>query len=413
MPHPPPQKSKSFLVLFFKKEQTFPLAITALYVLLLLPILARAHFDFSIFIVAGDTFANPAILRPPIHVQPHSTGFDGQFYYRAALAPFDLRKTAHGITIDDPALRLQRLFYPLLAWLLACGQARLVPAALITVNLLGIAGIAVTTSRLARRLRLSPFLPAAMLLWPGFIITLTHDTTEIISLLCLLLLLQAVLADCLIILALAGAAAALTRETALPVLAGLTLLAAWRLTRAEPKPRDWARLTATLAAFVPFLAWQILLRRALGHAAFATDAAANIGWPFLGAAQALYETFTGARAYVHSHIFSLALRALVLVTAPLLLALCFLMSRRVPAALRDPDGRVLAASWVLLAATMMLLTGPWIDPVSYFRAFTECFGIGLLLLARAPLPRWLNQIYTTAGAATAGASWGLCVMALR
>ena len=164
---------------------------------------------------------------------------------------------------------------------------------------------------------------------------------------------------------------------------------------------------------MPYFAWQAVLHAQLANSAFADDAAANIGLPFAGPARTLIETLNGTRLYVHSHVFSLALRGFVLITTPCLLAVCASMATRLPAAWRDPQLRVLAAAWLPLALLMILLTGPWIDPVSYFRAFTECFAVGVLLLARFPLAPWLTRAWCGMGAVASGVAWGLCYLALR
>jgi hypothetical protein len=63
--------------------------------------------------------------------------YDGQFFYRLALAPADLRLEAQGVRLDT-ALRRQRPGYPALAWLLSCGRPTLVAWALLVVNVLGL-----------------------------------------------------------------------------------------------------------------------------------------------------------------------------------------------------------------------------------------------------------------------------------
>ena len=59
-----------------------------------------AHRHISLFIMSGSRrYSHPAQMFPKIsHVT--STGYDGQFYYRFALNPFDWRPTAYGITVD-------------------------------------------------------------------------------------------------------------------------------------------------------------------------------------------------------------------------------------------------------------------------------------------------------------------------
>jgi hypothetical protein len=391
----------------------FGFAVLLTYTLLILPIFVRAHFDPSVFVVAGDKFADAPALAVPIRIQPHSTGFDGQFYYRMALAPFRLSRTAFGITIDDPAIRLQRILYPVLAWLLAFGQKPFIAAAMVLVNLLGMAILAATAVRLTRRLKLPSLTPLAIVLWPGFIITATHDTTEILSAAFVLLTLEAFLAGNLLTLLLAGMAATLTRETGVVVLAGLLCLALWNLARPTFEFRAWPRFAVAACAFLPLLVWQAVLQRAFNQLALASDTSVNLGWPFQGAIQALWETLTGTRFYVRNHVWQVLMRGFVLCSAPLLLSLCALMAWRLPAALHDAAHRAVAAAWLPLALLMMLLTGPWIDPVSYFRAFTECFVVGALLLAWRPMRPWLSQAFTGAGVLTFAFTWGLCFMSLR
>src|SRR6202008_2110594 len=77
------------------------------------------------------------------------TGYDGQFYYRLALGPADLHRTAFGITMDAP-YRLQRIGYPALGWLAALGRHAWVPAALVAVNVLALGAIGLAGGMLAR-----------------------------------------------------------------------------------------------------------------------------------------------------------------------------------------------------------------------------------------------------------------------
>ena len=90
----------------------------------------------SLFVMAGHTYSQHANL-------PHvpSKGYDGQFYYRLALDPFNWSKTAYGITMDQ-SYRYTRIGYPILAWLVSLGQHQFVPVALVVINLLGVAAMA-------------------------------------------------------------------------------------------------------------------------------------------------------------------------------------------------------------------------------------------------------------------------------
>jgi hypothetical protein len=394
----------------------FGVAVPLTYAILILPILAWAHFDLSVFIVAGDRFANAAALAVPIRVQANSTGFDGQFYYRMALAPFDLAKTAFGITIDDPPLRMQRILYPILAWFLSFGQKPFAAAAMVGVNLLGLAAIAASSVRLTSRLVLPVLTPLAIVFWPGFLITLTHDTTEILSVACILLTLEAYFTGNLTTLFLAGSAATLSRETGVLVLGGLLCVSLWDGLRSKVHPRQLVTLAVGASALLPFFLWQATLSHVYRQSAMSSDVAANLGWPFEGVISTVWEALAGTRFYVHSSALQLAMRGFVVVSAPFLLYLCSLVAWRLYAVLRDASFRAVGAGWMPLAMLMMLLTGgagPWGDPVSYLRAFSECFVIGALIVGWLPMSSWLTKGCAAGGLLTFGVVWGICFMALR
>ena len=59
--------------------------------------------------------APPATASGTRGLRGYSDGYDGQFVYRLALDPFTHAVTAHGITLDNPAYRQQRIATALLA----------------------------------------------------------------------------------------------------------------------------------------------------------------------------------------------------------------------------------------------------------------------------------------------------------
>ena len=84
-----------------------------------------AHGDLTRFIDAGRSFVNPSQAPHGLIVVP-GTGYDGEFYYRLAIDPANLHRTAYGITFDS-AYRLQRITYSSIVWLASGGQRSLVP----------------------------------------------------------------------------------------------------------------------------------------------------------------------------------------------------------------------------------------------------------------------------------------------
>ncbi len=379
-----------------------------------LPLLALHHFDPSVFVIAGARYVEAAETRPPLRVTPNSDGYDGQFYYRLARSPLSTAPTVDGITFDHPAKRTQRILYPLLAWLASAGQPALTAWAMLAVNLAGIGAIAWLAAGLAARLALPAAIPFAIVAWPGFIVTLLHDTTEIAATAFLLAALSAWFARRPVLFALLASCAVLARETTLATWLGLlafTILTVWMARRERPA-LPW--LLACAAPLIVFAAWRETLAFRLHEAPQAQAIAHDLGWPFVGAMTMLHDCLTGARRWAATPFKDAVERAYVLISALPLLAFCVLVAVRLPRALRKPGAAALALSWCATAALMSLLSasGPWIGPIAYLRAFTECFVVGCLLLGTTCPPRQA-RLLAAASLAQAGLAWGFCMVQAR
>lgn len=362
-------------------------AIAAIYAAI---VLIGAQGDVSRLIVAGDRHVDAARVPAPIAVLPHSNGYDGQFYYRLALDPLPDRQTGKGVTLDRPAYRNQRIVYPLLAGALALGQPGRVPWALLLVNLLGLAIIARTAVALGRRLTLPPWFAPALLAWPGFLVTLSHDTTEIVAAAFLLLAIEAMAARRQRRFVAFAALCLLTRETAALLLLGMAVGEAWQ----APSTGRLRRVGVILAPVALYALWRAglwLHWRAIAQTIVAQPA--DIGWPLGGYLQTLRDSVLLARPLSprpgpnlvrNIHAFAGALTiGLVALGA----------GRHLADAWRERGlAMVLAVGWVVLALALSTLTaqGPWVDPTAFFRAFTEFWIASLLLLgltgARMPRP---------------------------
>src|SRR5215472_11587855 len=106
-----------------------------------------ASGNISEFVRAELPFAHPGRV-PAGLVVFGANGYDGQFYYRLALDPTNLRPIAYGITWDH-AFRLQRIGYPALTWLFSLGQHKLTPIVLVAVNVLALGAIGLLGGMLA------------------------------------------------------------------------------------------------------------------------------------------------------------------------------------------------------------------------------------------------------------------------
>jgi hypothetical protein len=382
------QKRSPFFRVFVRLQRhpvLFGLAAMLLHLCAVLPMLARHHFDTSMLIVAGDRFVTAGQTPSPIIILHDSDGYDGQFYYRLALAPITSTETAFGITLDHPAWRMQRIMLPLLARLVAGGQARAVPASLLVINLAGIFCLGWLAMRIARSRQWSLAIPLAIAAWPGLLIALTHDTTEILAAALLLGGIATWTERRFAIAALLFAAATLTRETSVLVITGLLLSAGWRMARPRHAPRPWHEAGWSAAALVPFLGWRQYVTSLWRDAPQRHGVAHNAGWPLLGVIQTTVANLLGRAIGLAHQPRNLISRITALLSVIVLTWFCVRTARACVQLLRSPAHGGLAAGWLLVLALMTTLTanGPWVEPTAYFRAFTECWVLGWVMLGIA------------------------------
>jgi hypothetical protein len=238
-------------------------------------------------VLVNKSQASPAISsRAGSYHYDGEIGFDGQYAYFLAVDPVNAR-----FYMDSPAYRYTRVLYPLAARVLASGRADWVPWTLILVNL---AMIGVGTAALAAWLRrhgASAWYAAVYGFYPGVLITLTRDTTEVMAY--GLVALAVYLFDRgrmesrgggLLPAAMVFALAILTRETAAIFAIGyaLAVLASGRGAWRQRLSQNWRRAALFVAIWaVPIALWKLFLRFWLGS--FGLDAHIE-RVPFLGIA---------------------------------------------------------------------------------------------------------------------------------
>lgn len=340
--------------------------------------LAAHGWEPSSFVVAGDAFVDPRTAPAELVVEPGSTGYDGQFVYRLALDPATGRVTGHGIRLDNPAYRAQRVGLPALAWLADRVPGVPLSVALIAVNALAVVGASYAGARLAASYGRSPLWGLLLGLSPVLLISLSRDLTEPLATFGLLggLLLwgsrrypAAAAAFCL---------GALTRETTLVVLAGMGV---WQLlpgVRRDPEERA-DRVRRALWLLVPLaatVAWQAVVRSIWGQWPVLSSNG-NLGLPGVGIARTILASggdwLALDRAHLLGHFFLLER---VLLAAFLVYVAWSLPRSRLPAEIR--------LGWVL-AAVLGISASRWEQDVQFVRAASEAVTVGILvLLARGP-----------------------------
>lgn len=132
-------------------------------------ILAMNQWDPMTFVRLGTRYSQG---------DPEGTiGYDGQFAYQIALNPL-----AAAPYLDVPPYRYQRILYPLLARLVAFGQATLIPWALIGVNVAALTAGTYIMGLILARQRLSRWYGLTAALFVGQLVSLRLDVNEPLSL---------------------------------------------------------------------------------------------------------------------------------------------------------------------------------------------------------------------------------------
>jgi hypothetical protein len=231
--------------------------VSIVYLLFIIARLGAHGYDASYFVTAGDKFCDPHLVPKSLGVINKSSGYDGQFYYRLALNPFTSTRTEFGVTFDHPPHRQQRIVYPFLVWVLSMGRADRAPILLIVVNYLVLCLMGWIGGAYAQSMRQHALWGIVLPLYPGFLLTLSRDLTEIVEvglLLAGLLLIRRgnhLLATFLLTLA------ALTKETSLLVPAGAMLAClagVWQSKAGKALP--WRLF---LFPLITYGAWQVFL----------------------------------------------------------------------------------------------------------------------------------------------------------
>ena len=281
-------------------------------------------------------------------------GYDGQYYYRLALAPFSTAPVVGSVRFDYPAYRQQRIGYPLLVHVLSAGNPRAVLWLLPIVNCAAI--IAIGWSGL----RLAPDGGALAALWPGFLMSLARDLAEPleVALLFAAIVLSASRKPWLCTLALA--CAALTRETALIAAVVFVVLGI--------RYRDF-RFVAGLTSVGAFAIWKCVVF-AMWHLPFNLGAANVIGPPFVG-----IMTFFRAANRVE---------VIELLVLGMFMLIVFGAIRRAKA------DTVVKMSLIAYACFAVFLTREiWIEDWAFLRALSEFGALGGVIIATST--KWIRR----------------------
>jgi hypothetical protein len=242
------------------------------------------------------------------------SGYDAQFFYVQALDPLLLKNsTVEALRSAGAGFRMQRMAYPLLAFLLSGGQRAAVPFALLAINVLVLLGLSIWFGLYARRRGWSTWWAAALALMPGMLLPVARDLSDPLAT-------STMLAGFLLWrdgrrwpAALALTVAILTREVMILAVAAVLVEACVRAWRAAD---GWSGFRMILGQ-----AWPVVLVPAAAFAGWQLYITARYGGPVGGAGlqfpllNVIDEARASLRGYKPMAIWDLAYLALILAAA--------------------------------------------------------------------------------------------------
>ena len=357
---------------------SLPLLITAvMYCGLILVTVRDQGYDFSYFVAAGHRFCEvnqvPKSLTVPLSAGSYD-GYDGQFYYRLALNPFTSKVTDFGIQLDHPAYRHQRILYPLIVWMMSFGCIHCVPVLMVVVNVLCLCLLGWLGGIFARSAGLHSLWGLAFPFYPGFLLSLERDLTDI---LCATLLLGSLL--CVrhrrhLAAALLLSLAVLTRETVLLVAVGATYV--WLKGVQDKKAADRLPWYFPMFALFTYSIWQFILLRNWGfrlwNEAHAGAAGSSLGWPFAGFLSRLASNAASKTQVQRVDFVDMLLIGVF--------AAAVAWSMRTSAA-----SRLEKSACLLYAGLAVFFTGDmWVEDWAFLRVLSEFCVVGTMILLLSP-----------------------------
>ena len=336
----------------------------------------RLSSDFGSFIVHGSSFSTQTE-NPKFPIMDEG-GYDGQFYARFALNPFNIEESAHGVRVDRPAYRYQRILYPLTAFVLSFGSEDLVPFSLVLVNALSLIFIFFITRKLLIKIDVPEWYALVLAFLPGLLMSLGRDLAEPLALALGLGSFYAVKNARLFTYAVLSSLCVLSRETSIILFAmiGLSYLTLYKVS-------DRKIIFFIIPGFI-FIIWQLILTKIFGAPGFLTGPK-NFGVPF-----------GGMIAYLDSiptrSIKEIAVQSLYQVW---IFALLWIGLRSSQIGSKDLLQRSLSFIFILWSILAVFFTDMiWEDDWSFCRVLLDWqMAVFVLCLSKnRALPKWLSLL---------------------
>jgi hypothetical protein len=355
------------------------IVIAICYITFFVLLLRTRGGDVSLFVIAGGQNVDASKVPAGLTVIPNIGGYDGLTFYRLALNPFSGEQAAHGIRLDNPPYRQQRIGYPFIVWLLSLGLSRWVPALLVAVNIIAAAAMAAFAGAFAKRFGLHALWGVLVPLYPGFVLTFSRDLAEIVAAAFAMGAIWAIASRRNTAAAVLLTCAVLTRETTL--LLAFALGGAWLIERLLRRERRIGAITFALPTAV-YVVWQIFLAIRWGVSPLRAGAP-DRALPFVEFAR-----FLAAASFRRDHLERLYfLESLFLVAVVITIVLVWRRSRA------PLEWRL---AWLgYLAIFSVLPHTIWIEDYGFLRIFADLFLVSAALIIPSSAPaRWFTLIVT-------------------
>jgi len=341
------------------------------------------------FVMAGHAYSSQAAL-PHVPLQ----GYDGQFYYRFALNPFNWHRTAYGITIDHN-YRYTRIGYPLVAWIVSLGQHHLVPVVLVVVNLVCVAIMAWLGAKFAQESGRHALWGLLFAGYFGLVISVGRDTAEPLADACMLGGLLAYRHSRYLVAAVLVAYGVITNEPILVVAVAIALTRLYAMYRRQARPgRPDLVWVLPGAAYVVLQAAEHFIVK--GKAGGVADVTQNFTLPFKAMVPAVVRDFR-LMSWTHLGMYDINLIEFIALVTFVVAGLLVLRSTTAPV-----HERIAFVGFVIVE--MVIASGQFWDTVfGDGRTYIDCFLLAVILLLATPATRVTAAASTTAEAAADGA----------
>jgi hypothetical protein len=343
---------------------------------------AKGHL--SLFIMAGHVYTHRAQLPHGLRQVP-SAGYDGQFYYRLALDPFNWHATAFGITMDQ-SYRYTRIGYPFLAWIFSLGQQQLVPVVLVVLNLFGVAAMAMLGGAFARQSGRHALWGLAFALYFGLVISVGRDTAEPLAEACMLgglLAYRRGTGRMYLLATVLFTYGAITRETILfaPAAIAVTRLIAIARRRANPGLADLTWVVPAVGYGLVEVVAHFVLK---GELPLLANGSRNLATPFTALVDAL--------KYNAHHINTQHLSPIDIATLEYATLAVFIVAGLVVLAVTTAPGHERLAFVFFVLQLGLLSSQIWTSTFGEGRSLIEPYLMALVLLLATPR-RYISWLY--------------------